>query len=188
MRTLLAEQPLIVAFMLGAIAAGLILGWMQTGRKWLALGGLFSAALVPLAFVLAAYWETDGERIRAAIERTAAAVRDNDIDRAVLVIEPGQRDRIAAARADLSRFRFDEARVSSIRGIQFISGSYPPEAEVDLTVSVVVSDRRGQFNSLRVPRRVVLQFRQDTVSNEWFVYDYNHMPVVGNPDGFSPQR
>ncbi len=33
METLLAEQPLLVSVMLGTLAAGLIYGWLQTGKE-----------------------------------------------------------------------------------------------------------------------------------------------------------
>ncbi len=101
------------------------------------------------------------------------------------MIEPRQRELIASARADLSRFRFNEARVNQIRAIQMVEGSAPPEAEVDLTVTVVVSDQRGTFTEMRVPRRVLLSFRKSADGN-WYVYRYNHMPPIGAADAYTP--
>ena len=151
------------------------------------LAGLVFLLLIPSAFVLATYWVTDREKISEAIYRTANAVANNDFDAAVQVIEPAQRDKIAAAKSDLMRFRFDEARVNKIRTIDVLATSVPPEAEVDMSVTVVVSEQRGQIQRMRVPRRVILQFRK-SASGEWLVYDYNHLPIVGDPDGYSPQR
>ena len=60
-----------------------------------------------------------------------------------------------------------------------------------MNVNVVVSDKRGQFTSLRVPRRLQLQLQKlDSCGRSrqrWFVVDYNHMPLVGQPDAYSPQ-
>jgi len=187
MQTLLAEQPWVTSGLLLLIAVAFIYGWMQTGKKAILAGAGVSLLLIPAAIAFANYWVTDRELITAAIERTAQAVANNDFDTAVQIIDSSRREQIASAKADLSRFRFDEARVNRLRTIDVIEGSLPPEAEVDMSVTVVVSDQRGQFTGLRVLRRVVLQFRK-SATGEWFVYDYNHMPIVGGADGFSPQH
>ena len=41
--TLLAEQPLIVSVMLGALSAGLLFGWLQTGKTAGCVAGLIMA-------------------------------------------------------------------------------------------------------------------------------------------------
>jgi len=187
MQNILAEQPLLSSGLLAFLVIAFVFGWMQTGNKIALGGGLISLLLIPAAFVLASYWVTDREQISAAIHRTAEAVANNDFDGAVQIIDPSQRDKIAAAKSDLSRFRFDEARVNKLRTIDITEGSVPPEAEVDMSVTVVVSDQRGQIRGMRVLRRVILQFRKSP-NGEWFVYDYNHLPIVGTPDGFSPQK
>lgn len=187
MQNILAEQPLLSSGLLAFLAIAFVFGWMQTGNKIALAGGLVALLLIPGAFVLASYWVTDREQISAAIHRTAEAVANNDFDRAVQIIDPSQRDKIAAAKSDLSRFRFDEARINKLRTIDITEGSVPPDAEVDMSVTVVVSDQRGQIRGMRVLRRVILQFRKSP-RGEWFVYDYNHLPIVGAPDGFSPQK
>ena len=191
MKTLLAEQPLVVSIMLGAFSIALIYAWMQTGKKAAAIVGLLIALLIPGAWMLAANWETDREAIRQIMDETADAVRNNDIERAVSVIAEERTETIAQARGELPRFKFDEARVTGIRKIQIIEGSYPLEADVDINVRVVVSDKRGQFSSMTVLRRLQLQMQKlnanDGTGPRWFVTDYNHMPVVGQPDAYSPQ-
>jgi 4-amino-4-deoxy-L-arabinose transferase-like glycosyltransferase len=187
MTTLIAEQPLMMAILLGAIAAAAIFGWMQTGKKEALWVGLALLALIPISWYVSVSWVTDREQIREAIYSTAQAVKENDLDRAIEVIEPSQRALIATARADLSRFHFSEARVNQLRSIEMVEGSEPPEAEVDLSVKVVVSDRRGQVSDFPVLRRVILKFRKSADGN-WYVYNYNHMPIIGDPDGFSPNH
>jgi hypothetical protein len=186
METLLAEQPLVSSLLLAMLGSAMIFGWMQTGRRGPLVAGLLTLLLIPGAFVLASYWVTDRELITAAIYRTADAVSNNDIDRAIEVIEPSRREQVASARADLQRFRFDEARVNKLRTIDLLDNSVPPKAEVDMSVTVVVSDKRGQITQQTVPRRVILQFQKST-SGEWLVHDYNHMPIIGSPDAFSPK-
>tara|TARA_R110002049_G_scaffold2750_2_gene21521 strand:+ start:327509 stop:328090 length:582 start_codon:yes stop_codon:yes gene_type:complete len=191
MKTLLAEQPLIVSLMLGAFSVALLYGWLQTGKQAAAVIGLLIALLIPGEWWLAAHWKTDREEIRELILETADAVRVNDIERVVRVIMEERQGTIAQARSELARFEFDDARVTGIRQIDVVAGTYPPEADVDINVVVVVSDKRGQFASLRVPRRLQFQMRKieanDGSGPRWFVTDYNHMPPVGQPDAYSPQ-
>src|SRR5690606_444451 len=107
-----------------------------------------------------------------------------DFDRAVQIIQPRRRDLIRSAKADLARFHFSDARVNQLRSIRMVQGAYPPEAEVDLSVKVVLSDQGGRFTDYPVLRRVILRF-QKSDEGRWYVYDYNHFPIVGGPDGFS---
>lgn len=185
MKTLIAEQPLILALLLGVIAAAILWGWLQSGKKAALIAGLAVLALIPIGWYVSSVWVTDREQIQAAIESTAQAVRDNDFDRALQIIEPQQRALLSSARADLSRFHFREARVNQIRTIQMLEGGGAPEAEVDLTVTVVVSDQHGTFTDTRVIRRVLLSFRKSTDGN-WYVYHYNHMAPIGATDAYSP--
>ncbi len=185
MKTLLAEQPLLLALLLAVIATAILWGWLQSGKKAALVAGVLVLALIPISWYVSNAWVTDREQIQAAIESTAQAVRANDFERAIQIIEPRQRELIASARADLSRFRFSEARVNQIRTIQMVEGSSPPEAEVDLTVTVVVSDERGSFTDMRVPRRVLLSFRKAD-DGKWYVYSYNHLPPLGTSDAYSP--
>ncbi len=185
MVNMLAEQPWLSSVLLASLGVILVFGWMQTGRKVVLAAGIGCLLLIPVAFAVASFWVTDSEQIRASIYRTADAVARNDFDAAVEIFQPAQKARIAAAKADLTRFHFDEARVNKLRSIDFVQGSVPPEAEVDLSVTVVVSDQRGQVRGMRVLRRVILKFRK-SADGAWQVYDYNHLPIVGAPDGFSP--
>ncbi len=187
MELVLSEQPWLTSGLLGLVGGMMLFGWLQTGRKATLIFGTIVLAMIPLMFLIAANWQTDRELIGAAVYRTAQAVADNDFDAAVQVIEPSQRATIAAARSDLARFRFDEARVNKLRTIDIVPGSDPPVAEVDMSITVVVSDQRGQVRGQRILRRVILQFRKSP-DGRWFVYDYNHLPIVGGPDSFSPQH
>ena len=86
MTTLLAEQPLLLSLLLGVLAAGLVYGWLQTGKRGVGIAGLVVLVLIPIAWFVSNAWVTDRERIRELIFETADAVETNDIDRAVLVI------------------------------------------------------------------------------------------------------
>ncbi len=78
MMRLIAESPLIVAVVLGVLAAALIYGWLQTGRKPLAIIGLIVACLIPIAWIVSENWVTDREQIEQLIYQTADAVEAND--------------------------------------------------------------------------------------------------------------
>lgn len=183
MATLLAEQPLLVSLMLGALAAGFIYGWLQTGQKGLGAVGLGAALLIPLAWFIASNWVTDREQIETLIYEIADAVERNDHEAAVRVI--GDAKTKAMARQELSRWKFSLAAVNRIRSIDIIEGTFPLEADVDMSVKVRVSPASGGgMRDFHVPRRLILNFEKD--GDDWFVVRYQHMPIVGGPDQYSP--
>lgn len=181
MEALLAEQPLLVSIMLGTLAAGLIYGWLQTGKKQAAIAGLVAAVMIPVAWVVASHWETDREQIETLIYEIADAVERNDHEAAVQVIGDSQTK--AQARQELSRWTFSLARVNKIRSIDLIDGTYPQEADVEMSVKVDVSGRGGGGQSFRIPRLLILKFEKS--DDAWVVTDYRHMPIAGGPDQFS---
>ena len=142
MESLLAEQPLLVSLMLGALSAALFFGWLQTGKRQAAAAGLVFALLIPVAWIVASMWETDREQIETLIYSIADAVERNDVETAVQII--GDPDTKARARAELANYHFDMAAVNKIRSIDVIEGTFPQEADVDLSVKVDVSDRSGR--------------------------------------------
>lgn len=186
MISLLAERPLIVSIMLGVLSAGLIYGWLQTGKRASAVCGIVFALMIPLAWVIAARWVTDREQIETLIYQTAQAVAENRHEQVYAVI--GDPATEAQARAELPNYEFDTADVTGIRSITFVDGSYPPEADVDINVRVDVSHRGGRFQGVRVLRRLLLNLQE--FDDQWEIVEYRHMPVVGGPDNFStaPQR
>lgn len=187
MQTVVAEQPLTMAILLGVVAGLALYGWLQTGKRAAMIVAVVCLALIPVAWSISERWVTDREQIRAAIERTVQAVKQNDIDQAIEVISPRRPDLMASARRELARFDFSEARVNKFRSIELVRGSEPPEAEVELSATAVVSDARGRINNQRVLRRIVLLF-QKAEDGRWYVHDYNHTPITGQPDMFSPQH
>ena len=153
MQTLIAEQPLITCLILGILALGVGYGWLQTGKRELAAGALVLIALIPAAWLLADYWVTEREEIEQLIYATASAIESNDHERAVaLIADVGTRD---LAQRELANYVFDVARVAKIRDINVIEGAFPPEADVDLNVKIVVSQRSGGMQNVSVPRRLM---------------------------------
>ena len=179
MQDLLAEQPLMVSLMLGTFAVGLIFGWLQTGKTAAAVAGLIAASLIPLAWVVASQWQTDREQIESLIYEIADAVERNDHDTAVKVI--GDSQTRARARQELSNWKFDLARVNKISSIDVIEGTFPLEADVNMSVKVNVTGRG--VRNVRVPRRLILKFEQR--DETWVLTDYRHMPIAGGPDQYS---
>lgn len=180
--TLIAEQPLIVSVMLGALSAGLLFGWLQTGKKQAAVAGLIMALLIPVAWTVAARWETDREQIETLIRATADAVQRNDVEAAVQIIgDPATK---ATARSELSKFTFEMAAVNKIRSIDVIEGTFPLEADVDLSVKVDVSHSSGNLRNVRVLRRLLLRLEKS--GDSWVVTEYRHTPITGQPDQYSP--
>ena len=179
MEAMLAEQPLLVSLMLGTLAAALIYGWLQTGKKAAAVAGLVLALLIPVVWVIASRWETDREQIESLIYEIADAVERNDHEAAVKVI--GDPETKAQALQELRNWTFDLADVNKISSIDIIQGTFPLEADVNMSVKVNVSGRG--VRSMRVPRRLILKFEQR--DGDWVVTDYRHMPIAGGPDQYS---
>ncbi len=188
MMRLLAESPVIVVLMLGVLASALIYGWLQTGRKPLAIVGLIVACLIPIAWIVSENWVTDREQIEQLIYQTADAIEANDHERAVAVI--GDEATREQALNELPQWEFSRADVGSIQSIRLIENTVPIQADVDMTVKVEVSSKRGGLHNLRVPRRLLLTFEKregkaDQVGGGWVVTKYEHLPIVGRADAFS---
>ncbi|EMI58497.1 hypothetical protein [Rhodopirellula sallentina] len=188
MLQLIAEQPMITALMLAVLAAALLFGWLQTGRKQLAIIGLVCLLLIPVAWFVSDWWVTDREQIARLIHETADAIEANDHEKALAVIgDPSTRQQAAA---ELPQWIFTQADVGSIRRIRVIENTAPEQADVDMIVKVEVSSKRGGLQNIRVPRRLLLTFEKrstnrNKTSGGWVVVSYQHLPVVGGPDGFS---
>lgn len=186
---LLAENPLLLSIVLGILAVALVYGWLQSGRKPLVYAGLFAAALIPIVWVVAENWVTDRERIEQLIGEVADAVEANDHDRALAII--GDEATKQQAAGELPQWIFTQADVGNIRSIQIIENTMPLEADVDMTVKVEVSSKRGSIQNMRVPRRLMLTFQKrgpETAEyGGWKVTSYRHLPIIGKADGFTTQ-
>ncbi len=179
---MLAEQPFLLSLMLGLIGFALIYGWMQTGKRGALIGGLFFALLVPGVWVLASLWVTDREQIEQVIYDATAAVEANDPEAAVdCISDPKAKTQ---ALLELPRYQFSLARVNKIRSIDIVQGSYPPEADVDMSVKVDVSSKNGAIRDFRVLRRLLLRFQKDT-SGQWKVVWYQHLHLTEGVDQFT---
>lgn len=181
---LLAEQPILLSVLLGILGAACLYAWLQTAKRALMIAGIFFFALIPFGWYVSESWVTDRERILQIVHETAAAVNRNDFEAVYDVIDPGERETLRQAQGDLTQYEFSEAKVGQIRSLRFTQGALPPEVIVDVTASVVVSNKSGTISKQKVARRVVLRFRK--LNDAWFVTDYTHLPVIGGPDTFSP--
>ena len=184
METIIAENPILLSIMIGATGAALIYAWLQTGKYQLGIAGLVTAILIPVVWYVSTNWVTDREQIRNLVYQTAEAVGSNDHELAVQVI--GDAKTKSRARAELPRYVFDTVKVSGVE-IRMAKGSVPPQADVDINALAIVSARGGQFQNMRVPRRLFLKFQKED-DGQWVVVDYNHTPLNGRPDMYSSRR
>jgi len=189
MTRLLAESPLIVALMLGVLAAALIYGWLQTGRKPLVIAGLAIAILIPILWFVSEQWVTDRERIEQLIHQTADAIEANDHATALAII--GDEATRNQAAAELPQWVFTQADVGSIRSIRLVDNTEPLQADVDMIVKLNVNSKRGGVQNFRVPRRVLLTFEKrgnaEGANGGWVVTRYQHLSPIGDLDAFSNQ-
>ncbi len=179
---LLAEEPLIVSLMLGAMGFGLLYGWLRNGNKKIALAGLVFVALIPLAWFIANQVETDREHIQRLIYTLADAVERNDHENAVTVIgDPIVEER---ARLELRKWTFELAKVTQINKIRVIEDTFPPQADVEMMVKVKVSGKGSNaIQSAQIPRKLLLTMEKE--GDDWLITEYQHRPAIGGPDKYS---
>lgn len=181
---LLAEQPVLLSVLLGAVGAACLYAWLQTAQRAMMIAGIIFFALIPVGWYVSEQWVTDREQILQIVHDTAAAANSNDFDAIYKLIDPSQAETLRMAKSELPNYQFSEARVGQIRSLRFTQGAMPPEAIVDLVASVVVTNRSGTISEQKVSRRVVLRFRKR--GDRWLVSDYTHLPPIGGTDTFSP--
>ncbi|MGI9469382.1 MAG: hypothetical protein ACR2OA_19840 [Rubripirellula sp.] len=179
---LIAEEPLIVSLMLGAMGFGLLYGWIRSGNKPIAVAGLVFVALIPLAWFIANQVETDREQIQSLIYTLADAVERNDHDSAVTVIADAELE--SRARLELQNWNFELAKVTQINKIRVIGDTYPPQADIEMMVKVKVSGRGSNaVQNAQIPRKLLLTMEKE--GDEWLITEYQHLPIIGGPDKFS---
>lgn len=182
MKTLLAEQPLLLTLMLGVLAAAMIFGWLQTGKKAAGILGILVALFIPVAWVVADNWVTEREQIEIFLDRVADDVANNRHEPLLELIADDETR--AQARGELPRYEFSSARVTSVRSIKLIDETASQLAEADIVVQVIASEVRGSLKNIKVPRRVILQLRRKGPES-WVITGYQHGPLTGGPDGYS---
>jgi hypothetical protein len=182
MYRLLAEEPLIVSLMLGAMGFGLLYGWLRSGNKPAAIAGLVFVALIPLAWFIADRVETDSEQIERLIYTLAEAVERNDPDSAVAIIaDPNLESR---ARLELQNWTFELAKVTRINEIRVINDTYPPQADIEMMVKVRVTGKADRaIQNAQIPRKLLLTMEKN--GDDWLITEYQHLPIIGGPDKFS---
>ena len=182
MYRLIAEEPLIVSLMLGAMGFGLLYGWLRSGNKSIALAGLVFVALIPLAWFIANQVETDREQIQVLIYTLADAVERNDHDSAVTVIADPELE--ARARIELQNWTFGLAKVTQINKIRVIEDTYPPQADIEMMVKVKVSGKgTNAIQNVQIPRKLLLTMEK--AGDDWLITEYQHLPIIGGPDKYS---
>ena len=181
MFSVLAEQPLLISFLLGITGAALIYGYLQSGDKRLVIGGAVFFVLIPVVWMISSNIVTDREQIEQIIRDTARAVEDGDVEKAVESID--QPDTVARARAELPNYEFGRVRVGNIK-IQILEGSFPLQAVADVDVSVRVSLANGSVRDQPAARRVIIDFEKRS-DDRWVVTNYKHVGLTGQPDMFS---
>lgn len=179
---LIAEEPLIVSLMLGAMGFGLLYGWIRSGNKPIAVAGLVFVALIPLAWFIANQVETDREQIQRLLYTLADAVERNDHDSAVTVIADAELE--SRARLELQNWNFELAKATQINKIRVIGDTYPPRADIEMMVKVKVSGRGSNaVQNAQIPRKLLLTMEKE--GDEWLITEYQHLPIIGGPDKFS---
>jgi hypothetical protein len=180
---ILAEQPILMSFVLGILAFGLFYSWTRASQKWMLQAGFVILLLIPLVWLAAGLIETEDERIRLMIGEFAERVEANDVEGALASIHPTRPDVRQRAAAELPNYEFTRARVGGYQTIRVLPEKSPPQAVVDLIAAVTVSVRSSGFEDQRVSRRLLLLLEK--VDDQWMVLDYAHRAPVGARDAFA---
>ncbi len=152
-----------------------VVAWINTANKyalWTAGGAFIATALLLL---IEHNVVTYREEIVSRLNEVADHLQNNRFDQAIAVIHPAADNAIQMARAELPKYNFSEARVTSIHSIEIEGQNKRPRAVAEFNVFVTVTVN-GQTVSL--PRFIsVTMYRE---KDQWFVFDYSHSePTAG---------
>lgn len=170
----LYENPLGIAIV-GLIASALIAyAGLHVGetKPLFAAGGVL--ILTGLLSGLSIWVETDKEQIQRTIYEIATALRNNDHSSVFSYIHPNSMEGLQQAKAELPRYTFHDARVTSLRKVEVNLLTRPPTAASEMLVAIEISSQRpDMFGGQSDVRRLVKVYwmKKDDL---WLVRDYEH--------------
>lgn len=174
----LFEDPtllLVTGCLIEALLAVVLVNTKQL-KVVLAMAGVLALVLAGLA--VEQWVVTDYERIEAALDATARAVQNNDLERVLDHIDPDATGMRQSVSAFLSRARVSDAHLKDLK-IRFIKLASPPAAEAEFIGHVKGNYRSGADGAEGVViRRIRVDFRR--IGERWLMTGYQDLgPPVG---------
>jgi hypothetical protein len=163
------ESPIYLGICGLLIVVIAVVAWVNTANKyalWTAAGALIATALLLL---IEHNVITYREEIVARLDEVADHLENNRRDEAISAIHPAADNAIQMARAELPKYQFSEARVTSIHSLEIDAQTKRPRAVVEFNVIVALTVDGQEY---RVPRYVKVTLYRE--NDKWFVFDYAH--------------
>jgi len=149
--------------------------WFNTANKYAAWSAGGATLLTLVMLMIENYVVTYREEIELRLDEVAEHLQNNRVEEVIAAIHPAAQNSIQSARSELPKYRFSEARVTTIRTIDVDSKIKRPRAVAEFNVFVALTVD-GQ--SYRVPRFITLTLYRE--NDKWFVFDYSHSePTTG---------
>jgi ketosteroid isomerase-like protein len=167
----LFDQPISIAAAGTAVVFLLVVAWVQTGRNAFLFSSGGAAVLCVLLLILERNVITPREEVEATVYELAQLVERNDVDAIVKNFVRSKPEWATKAKQELPRYTFTEARVTQIHHIAMNLQHQPPEAVVEMNVSV--SGSFEQFASGTYLRWLKVTFWKED-DGRWRVVEYEH--------------
>ncbi len=181
--TSLFETP-VPALIVGLLTTSVFFGaFLKTGRRSLIAASLLAIATTIGLVLLERAVVTDRERVEQTIYDLAAAVERNDVQGALSFVHSQASKIRPHAEREFATWSFSRVVVKNNLEVELQGAPQATRAVATFNVVVVLGDRQGQIVDQHVARvvRVTLVKEED----DWRVWEYSHLNVLGNPDQYS---
>jgi hypothetical protein len=183
MTELLLESPITVGVAGGLATAVALFVWIQGGFRAALISAGVLAVLTVILVLVSLQVETDREKLRRTIHEVAGHLQNNRFEAIYGYIHPNAKPIDAQARAELPKYRFQEARVTNIKQLEVNPRTKPKSATAEFFVAVSVDVQGQSFPGIRRFVRVYF-FEKD---GRWLVNHYEHFePTAGFRNSTSP--
>lgn len=175
--SVILEHPVAILVVGLAVAGLFVFAASKSGdRRFLVSAGLVAIAGL-IVGIVATTIETEKEKLTKTIYQVAAAVRSNDHDRALTFMHPNASAATQRAKSEISRFKFEDARVTSIQDVSVNDHTKPPTATTEFIAKMTVEGDHTyfgmKFNGARLLK--VYWMKQ---GDRWLISDYEHSEVM----------
>jgi hypothetical protein len=171
MLDILLEHPVTVGLTGATACAVAVFAWLQSAQKAALYTFIGLAALTIILVFISLQVVTDRERIESILYEVATAIEANDHEKVYSFIHPNAVDGNEQVRAELPRYKFKEAKVTSIKSI-VVNSTKPPTAIAEFTV-VVNGEFQGYAGKAGRFLRVYFMKRDE----RWLVHAYEHFDI-----------
>lgn len=161
----------------GAALGGLLLfAAKQLGdrRLFYAAIGIGFATLILCA--ISTLIDTEREKLTKTIYDVANAVRANDHQRALDYMHPNATPATQRAKSELARFKFEEAKVTSIRMVTVNESTRPQTATTEFVGRIKVKGDHTYYGMEGSGVRLMKVYWMKS-GDRWLISDYEHSDV-----------